>query len=76
VDIWNVHKIFVINFLILINNSNFDTVSRGCFTSIAVVQEVIHRLMIIEAVATNDADFERVEFIKLYKPKARITTGP
>jgi predicted nucleic acid-binding protein len=32
--------------------------------------------MKIKNLASNDADFGRVDFIKLYKPKARITTGP
>lgn len=32
--------------------------------------------MQIKNLASNDADFERVNFIKLYKPQARITTGP
>jgi len=32
--------------------------------------------MKIKNLASNDADFERVNFIKLYKPQARITTGP
>jgi hypothetical protein len=44
------------------------------FTSVAVIQEVAHRMMIVEAasilppLASNDSDFERVSFITLYKP--------
>lgn len=45
------------------------------FTSVTIIQEVTHRMMIVEAasilpltLASNDSDFERVDFIKLYKP--------
>ena len=50
------------------------------FTSIAIIQEVAHRMMIVEAasilplaLASNDSDFERVNYIKLHKPSASMS---
>ena len=50
------------------------------FTSVAIIQEVGHRMITVEAasilpppLASNDSDFERVNFIKLHKPSASMS---
>lgn len=73
----------IASFNLEIVSPNMDTITRsqemksryGLLSNDSLALQIMENMQ-IKNLASNDTDFERVNFIKLYKPQARITTGP